>query len=55
MTKEQFVKMLDKFDDDDIIVIGDWDRGWCNIDDVKKIGSVICIMEDMTRPFSSDN
>ena len=55
MTKGQFVKMLDEFDDNDIIVIGDWDKGWCNIDNVKKISSAICIMEDMIRPFSSDN
>lgn len=55
MTKRELIEALGEFNDDDCAIIGDMASGWSNTGEIKQEGSCICIMEDMTRPFSSDN
>jgi hypothetical protein len=55
MTKRELLTALQYFPDDDCVIIGDYKTGWSNIHEVKQEGSIICITEDRTRPFSSDN
>ena len=55
MTKKELIKALEDFEDDQIVIIGDFEDGWSNINEVKKSGSCISITSDMTRPFTSDN
>ena len=54
MTKLELMKALEDFDDDDCVIIGDFDSGWSNIEEVKQDGSCISIMQDFGRPFTSD-
>jgi hypothetical protein len=56
MTKNELIKALENFDGDDVVILMDSDGlGWTNIGEVKKDGACIAILEDNTRPFSSDN
>jgi hypothetical protein len=54
MTKNELIKAMESFGDDEGVIIGDSETGWSNIEEVKSNGSVISIMQDMTRPFSGD-
>jgi len=54
VTKAELIKALDKFDDDYVVVIGDSETGWSNIGELKQDGCCISIMEDMSRPFTSE-
>ena len=38
----------------DVIVIGDYECGWCNVADVKFEDGMISIMTDYEMPFSDD-
>lgn len=55
MTKKELIDRLARFKDDDCVIIGDMKTGWSNTGEIKQEGDCICLMEDMTRPFSSDN
>jgi hypothetical protein len=55
MTKKELVNALANFEDDDCVIVGDKETGWSNLGEIKQEGSCICLMEDRTRPFSSDN
>lgn len=55
MLKYELIKALENFDDDAPVVIGDAELGWCNIDEVKNEKGTACIMQDYSRPFTSDN
>ena len=54
MTKSELIKRLEPFNDDDIVIIGDRETGWCNMGLIKQEGSSICLMGDYTRPFSDE-
>ena len=53
-TVKELKEMLDKFNDDDCVIIGAKRTGWSNIGELKQEGSCVCIMRDDYRPFSSD-
>ena len=53
MLKSELIKILESYDDE-IIVIGDHDLGWSNVDLVKFENGMISIMPDYERPFSDD-
>jgi len=54
MLKFELIKALEKYDDDDVIVVGDYENGWANINEVKKEKGMVCLTQDCTRPFSDD-
>ena len=54
MLKFELIKALEKYSDDDVIVVGDYENGWTNIDEVKKEKGMFCLTQDYTRPFSDD-
>lgn len=53
-TKRELIKMLEPFDDDDIVVCMDEDGGWDNIEEVKKANGTINIVFGGGSPFSDD-
>ena len=54
MLKSELLKSLEIFGDDDVIVIGDAEHGWCNIECLEKQGGIVHIMPDYTMPFTDD-
>lgn len=46
MTKSELIKALSDYSDDAIVIIGDSDCGWCNIDQIKPDGSQISFVGD---------
>ena len=53
-TKEELIKMLEKYDDDAIVVCMDAQGGWDNIKEVKPDGSAIAIVFGGGSPFSDE-
>jgi len=45
MTKKELIKSLERFDDYDVVIIGTSETGWSNIEELKKDGSAIAIIE----------
>lgn len=54
MLKSQLVKLLEKFDDDDVVVCMDINGGWDNIEEVKDTGSGPAIVFGGGSPFSDE-
>lgn len=54
MTKEHLVKILEKFNDDDIVICMDQSGGWDNIEEVKQDGGSIAIVFGGGSPFSDE-
>ena len=54
MTKAELIKTLDKFSDDDVVIISFGDGGWSNIETVVQDGSRINIIAEIS-PVFSDN
>ena len=55
MTKKELLRVLDKYNDDDVVVCMDENGGWDNIYDVFQAGPCIAIGFGGGSPFSSDN
>ena len=53
-TVKELKDRLDKFNDDDIVIIGDNKTGWSNIGELKQEGSSVCITNDDYLPFSTN-
>ena len=53
-TKKELIKMLEEFDDDDVIVCVDDFGGWDNINEVTKSGGVIFLNFGGGSPFSDE-
>tara|TARA_R110002074_G_scaffold68207_8_gene160000 strand:+ start:258 stop:425 length:168 start_codon:yes stop_codon:yes gene_type:complete len=53
-TKKELIKMLEPFDDDDIVVCMDERGGWDNIEEVKKFGGCVNIIFGGGSPFSDE-
>lgn len=54
MTKRELIEAMEGMPEDYVVIIGDRESGWCNIGGVKIEGCCVSIMEDYSRPFSSD-
>lgn len=55
MLKSELIKEFNKIEEDFVVIIGDFNTSWCNIEKVKVTGCAISLIEDFTRPFSDDN
>ena len=53
-TKKELIKMLEEFDDDDIVVCMDENGRWDNIEEVRKFGGCINIIFGGGSPFSDE-
>lgn len=53
MTKKELIKRLEKFDDDNVIIISD-NKGWSNIDKVEKLDSSIMLLIEKYPLFSNN-
>lgn len=53
-TKLELLKMLEKFNDDDVVICMDESGGWDNIIEVKKIKGSIAIIFGGGSPFSDE-
>ena len=54
MTKKELVKALERFDDDEVIVISDEKGGWDNIQEVGTIDGTAAIFFGGGSPFSDE-
>ena len=53
-TKLELIKMMDQFEDDDVVVCMDEAGRWDNINEVKKSGAVVAIVFGGGSPFSDE-
>ncbi len=53
-TKKELIKMLEEFDDDDIVVCMDENGRWDNVEEVKKFGGCINIIFGGGSPFGDE-
>ena len=54
MLKFELLKILEQFDEDDVIVIGNKETGWTNIDLVEKKDGMISLVPDYMLPFEGE-
>ena len=52
MTKKELINALSDFDEDSVVIIGDSESGWSNIEELKYDGSQIAIMPETDHPFN---
>lgn len=53
-TKKYLMKMLEPFDDDDLVVCMDEGGGWDNIQEVKQDGCLVAVCFGGGSPFSDE-
>lgn len=53
-TKKELIKMLEQFEDDDIVVCMNKHGGWDNIEEVVKHEAMLCICFGGGSPFSDE-
>lgn len=53
-TKKELIRMLEEFDDDDVVVCMDSDGGWDNIEKVTQEGGCINIIFGGGSPYSDE-
>ena len=53
-TKKELIKMLEDYDDNEVVICMDMEGCWDNIDHIKQDGSSIAIVFGGGSPFSSE-
>jgi hypothetical protein len=54
VTVKHLISKLKEFDPDAVVIIGDPEGGWSNIDSVVQDGSSVRVVMDSTLPFSDE-